>query len=152
MPLGAPHTVWGIARIFTSQPNNTRYRAYGNFKYLLQRAAAVGVLLFLGAHLWLALIHPRMTTGHGETFADISREMRFHTPTLVVYLLGTLGVAFHLANGLQSAAMGWGIVTSRAALKRLEGGILALFVLLLAMAWGAIAALWIAGGAFPPPV
>jgi len=148
----ALHTVWGIGRIFTSQPNNTRYGAYGNLKYALQRVAGIGVLLFVGAHLWLALIHPRMTTGHGEAFADIANEMRHHVPTLVVYILGTLGVAFHLANGLQTAAMGWGLVTSRAALRRLEGLSLALFGLFLAMAWAAIYALWSAGGALSLPL
>jgi succinate dehydrogenase / fumarate reductase cytochrome b subunit len=140
------HTVWGIGRLFTSQPNNTRYRAYANLKYLLQRLAAVGVLLFLGAHLWLAMIHPRLTTGHGEAFADIAHEMRFNPPTLVVYLLGTLGVTYHLANGLQTAAMGWGVATSKAALKRLEWLTIATFLLLLAMAWSVIGALWSAGG------
>src|SRR5271154_805758 len=86
----AIHTVWGIGRLFTTKPNNLTYRTYANLKYLLQRLAAVGVLLFLGAHLWLAMIHPRIPSGHGEAFADIAHEMRFNPPTLVVYLLGTL--------------------------------------------------------------
>ncbi len=143
----AIHTVWGIGRIFTSQPNNTRYRAYGNLKYLLQRVAALGVLLFLGAHLWLAMIHPRLTTGRGEAFADIAHEMRFNPPTLIVYVLGTLGVAYHLANGLQTVAMGWGLVSSKAALKRLEWVVIAVFLLLLGMAWSVVAALWMGGAA-----
>ena len=54
--------------------------------------------------------------------------MHFHTPTLIVYVLGTLGVTFHLANGLQTAAMGWGLVSSKAALKRLEWLVIAVFV------------------------
>ena len=144
VPLGL-HTVWGIGRLFTAQPNNTHYGMYGNLKYLLQRLSAVGVLLFLGAHLWLALIHPRLTTGHGELFADISHEMRFNPPTLIVYVLGTLGVSYHLANGLQTVAMGWGLVSSRQALRRLEGTVLAIFALLLVMSWSAIYALWRAG-------
>jgi succinate dehydrogenase / fumarate reductase cytochrome b subunit len=149
----ALHTVWGIARMFTSRPNNTRYGAYGNLKYALQRVAGVGVLFFVGAHLWLAMIHPRITTGHGEAFTDLANEMRHHLPTLLVYLLGTLGVAFHLANGIQTAAMGWGLVGSRTALRRFEGVSLALFALFLAMSWSVIYALWSAGGslALPPP-
>jgi succinate dehydrogenase / fumarate reductase cytochrome b subunit len=146
----AVHTVWGVGRLFTSRPNNGRYHAYGNLKYLLQRVAGLGVLAFLGAHLWLAMIHPRLSTGRGEAFEDIAREMHFHRPTLVVYLLGTLGVAYHLANGLQTAAMGWGLVTSRAALKRLESVVLVIFFALLAMAWAVIYALYDAGGAFGP--
>ncbi len=81
-------------------------------------------------------------------FSDISHEMRFHTPTLVVYILGTLGVAYHLANGLLTAChAAWGVVTSRAALRRLEGIALVVFALLLLMAWSrGVRALWAAGG------
>jgi succinate dehydrogenase / fumarate reductase cytochrome b subunit len=60
-------------------------------------------------------------------------------------VLGTLGVAYHLANGLHSFAMGWGVVTSRRALKKLEAFVVVVFLLLLAMSWGVIYGLWDAG-------
>lgn len=148
MPL-VLHAIWGIARVFTAQPNNTHYGTYANFKYVLQRLAGIGVLLFVGAHLWLAMLHPRLTTGHGEAFADIAHEMRFNPPTLVVYLLGTLGVSFHLANGLQTAAMTWGLVSSRVALRRTEWLVIGFFFVLLGMSWSVIGALWSAGASFP---
>jgi len=143
----AIHTVWGIGRLATTRPNNLRYPFYGNLKYVLQRLSAIGVLLFLGAHLWLALIKPRMTTGRAEPFADLAQEMHFHTPTLAVYVLGTLGVSYHLANGVQTFCMGWGIASSRRALARLDWIALAIFALLLAMSWAAVYALWAAGAA-----
>ena len=139
------HTIWGIGRLVTVSPNTVRYKFFSNFKYALQRLSAIGVMLFLGAHIWLAFLHPRITTGRAEPFADITHEMHHHLPTLAVYLLGTLGVAYHLANGLQSFAMGWGIVTSRRALKKLDTGVIVVFVILLGMSWGAIYALWEAG-------
>jgi succinate dehydrogenase / fumarate reductase cytochrome b subunit len=145
LPL-AIHTVWGIGRLWTSRPNNLRYGFYGNLKYLLQRVAAVGVLFFLGAHLWLAMLRPRLVEGHAEPFAHIAQEMHFHGPTLVVYLLGTLGVAYHLANGAHTVCFGWGVVSSQEGLRRLEWLAILLFVVLLAMSWGAIYALWLAGG------
>jgi succinate dehydrogenase / fumarate reductase cytochrome b subunit len=148
LPL-AIHTIWGVGRLASSRPNNVRYPFYGNLKYALQRLTAVGVLLFLGAHLWLAFLRPRTIERHPEAFADIAQEMHFHTPTLVVYLLGTLGVAYHLANGLLTACMGWGVVSSRAGLRRLELTAMLVFAVLLAMSWGAIYALW-ASGAAPP--
>jgi len=144
LPL-ALHTVWGIGRLLSARPNNLRYGYYGNLKYALQRLSAVGVLLFLGAHIWLAMLHPRLVEGHAEAFPDIAHEMRHHMPTLTVYVLGTLGVAYHLANGLQTFAMGWGLVTSFRALKRLDAWALLLFAVLLGMSWGAIFALWRAG-------
>jgi succinate dehydrogenase / fumarate reductase cytochrome b subunit len=139
------HAIWGIGRMASSRPNNVRYGFYANLKYLLQRLSAIGVLLFLGAHIWRALLHPRLVEGHAESFADIAQEMHFNVPTLVVYVLGTLGVSYHLANGAQSFCMGWGIVTSQRGLRRLEGATLGFFVLLLLMSWGAIYALWAAG-------
>jgi len=139
------HTVWGIKRLITSRPNNQRYGFYFNLKYLLQRLSAIGVLLFICAHLWLAFIQPRVVHGRPEPFADIAREMAHHGPTLIVYLLGTLGVAFHLANGLYNVAMGWGIATSRGAMKRFERFVIGFFIVLLGMSWGAIYALWQAG-------
>jgi succinate dehydrogenase cytochrome b subunit len=141
----AVHAVWGVGRLASSRPNNVRYGFYANLKYLLQRLSAVGLLLFLGAHLWRALLHPRLVDGHAEAFVDIAQEMHVNRPTLVVYLLGTLAVAYHLANGAQSFCMGWGIVSTQRGLRRLEGAALTLFVLLLVMSWGAIYALYAAG-------
>jgi succinate dehydrogenase / fumarate reductase cytochrome b subunit len=142
LPL-AIHLAWGLARLATTQPNNLRYGTFANLKYALQRLSALGVLLFLGAHLWLAMIRPRLVDGHAEAFADISHEMHFHTPTLVVYLLGTLGVAYHLANGVQSFVMGWGLAVSRRALGKLDLWVVGLFLVLLAMSWGAIYGLYV---------
>lgn len=144
LPLGL-HAVWGVGRLFTAKPNNGRYLYFQNVKYLLQRLAAIGVLLFLGAHVYKAMLAPRLVHGRAETFADIAHEMHHHTPTLVVYVLGILGVAYHLANGVQTFAMGWGIVSSRAALKRLEKWIVLLFLILLGMGWAGVYALWSAG-------
>jgi succinate dehydrogenase / fumarate reductase cytochrome b subunit len=144
VPLGI-HAAWGVARLVSSRPNNLRYRTYANLKYVLQRLSAVGVLLFVGAHLWLALLKPRLIVGRPEAFADLAQEMHFHPPTLVVYVLGTLGVAYHLANGALTSCMTWGVVTSRRGLQRLEWAALTLFVVLLAMAWGGVYALWAAG-------
>jgi succinate dehydrogenase / fumarate reductase cytochrome b subunit len=144
LPLGL-HTVWGVGRLFTTRPNNVQYKYFANLKYIVQRLSAVGLLLFLGAHLWLAFLRPRVTLGHAEAFADITQQMRHHTPTLVVYVLGIAGIAYHLANGLHTFAMGWGLVTSRRALKKLDVAVWLIFAVLLALGFAAIYALWDAG-------
>jgi succinate dehydrogenase / fumarate reductase cytochrome b subunit len=144
LPL-ALHTVWGIGRLVTMKPNNLRYRYFDNVKYTLQRLSAIGLLLFLGAHVWLAFLRPRLATGAPEPFSDITHEMHHHFPTLAVYVLGVLGVSYHLANGVQSFLMGWGVVTSRRALKKLEGATIAGFLVLLGMGLAAVYALWDAG-------
>jgi succinate dehydrogenase / fumarate reductase cytochrome b subunit len=107
------------------------------------------VLAFLGAHIWLAFLHPHLVEGHAEEFRDIAGEMHYHLPTLVVYLLGTLGTSYHLANGIQTFCMGWGILASERSMKRFEPVSILIFLLLLAMSWGVIFALYNAGAAFP---
>ena len=144
------HTGWGVARLFTARPNNARYNNYGNLKYLLQRLSALGALGFIGAHVWKAFLAPRLFNGAPEAFDDIAREMRFHGPTLVVYLLGTLGTTFHLANGIQAFGMAWGIFASERSMRRFEPYVIAIFLLLVGMSWGAIFALYNAGAAFGP--
>jgi succinate dehydrogenase / fumarate reductase cytochrome b subunit len=139
------HTAWGLMRIGQSRPNYPRYRYFANLKYVLQRLSALGLLAFLGAHLWLAFLKPRFQEGRAEPFADIAHEMHFHRPTLVVYILGVLAIAYHLANGLHSAAMGWGLVVTRTALRRLELGAWIVLIAMLGLGWGAIYALWMAG-------
>lgn len=139
------HTVWGIGRLASFRANNVRYPNYDNLKYLLQRLSAIGLLGFVGAHLWLAWFQPRFVEGRPEPFADISHEMAHHTPTLVVYILGVLAVSYHLANGIQGFAMGQGLVASAGALKRLEWVVYLAFIVFLAMGWGAVFALWRAG-------
>lgn len=144
------HTIWGLQRLASARPNNGRYGTYGNFKYALQRLAGIGVLFFLGAHIWLAFLHPRLVEGHGELFSNISQEMHFHTPTLIVYLLGTAGVSYHLANGLQTFFWTWGLAAGRESMKRMDRVALVLFVVLLAMSWGVVYALYTAGEAYGP--
>lgn len=143
------HTIWGITRMLTSRPNNARYNTFPNFKYLLQRITAAGVAAFLGAHIWLAFLRPRIFNGQPETFADLANHMRFHPPTLIVYLLGTLGVAYHLANGLWGFAFSWGMSDKSWGGRMMNAVVIVVFLLLLAMGWGAIYFLW-AQGTEPP--
>ena len=141
------HTVWGIGRMFKSRPA-VGLRWFSNVRYLVQRLSAVGLLLFLGAHLWLAWFQPRFLEGHPETFADISREMHFHGPTLGVYILGVLGIAYHLANGIWSFCMGWGLTVSKSGLAWLERVSLLLFFVFLAIGWAAVYGLYRGGAAY----
>ncbi len=151
LPL-ALHTVWGISRLKSARPNIGSYGFLSNAKYLLQRLSALGLLGFLVAHLVKAWAQPRFVEGHAEGFEHIAAYMRHHTPTTIVYLLGTLAVSYHLANGLATFAMGWGIVSSRAALKKTDVLSYVLFVIFLGMSWGAVYGLWMQGAAFPAPV
>jgi succinate dehydrogenase / fumarate reductase cytochrome b subunit len=144
------HTVWGIVRMARSKPN-VKLTWLGNVRYVIQRLSAVGLLFFLGAHLYLAWFEPRFLHGRPEPFAEIAREMHFHGPTLAVYILGVLAIAYHLANGLWSfLSMGWGLTVSRSGIAWMERMALLLFFVLLAIGWGAVYGLYAGGANYPP--
>jgi succinate dehydrogenase / fumarate reductase cytochrome b subunit len=145
------HTIWGVVRMLRSRPKPLQ-SGFSNLRYVLQRLSAIGLLLFLGAHLYLAWFEPRFLQGRPEPFAEISREMRFHMPTLTVYILGVVGIAYHLANGLWSfMTMGWGITVSKSGIRWMERVSIVLFVVLLAIGWAAIYGLYRGGEAYGPP-
>src|SRR5919201_1787309 len=107
---------------------------------------ALTMTLVIGALLWLAWIHPRFVEGRPEPFSDISHEMHHHTPTLIVYVLGILAIAYHLANGVWSfSTMGWGLAVSKRAQAWLERVAGVVFLALLAVGWASIYALYKAG-------
>lgn len=144
------HAIWGIQRAFSMRPNNLRYNTYENLKYFVQRLAGIGALLFLGAHIFMAMIRPRLLLGHPEKFTDIAREMRFNEPTLLVYVLGSLAVTYHLANGLSTFLWSWGIVATDPKQRRFDVVFWIAFLLLTAMAYGSIFALYRAGSVLGP--
>jgi succinate dehydrogenase / fumarate reductase cytochrome b subunit len=142
------HTIWGIGRMFKSRPAVSN-RGFSNIRYMVQRLSAIGLLLFLGAHLWLAWFEPRFIEGRPEPFEEIAREMHFHMPTLAVYILGVLAIAYHLANGLWSfLSMGWGLTVSKSALSWMEKVSLLFFFVLLVIGWAAVYGLYSGGAAY----
>lgn len=137
------HTISGLIEITHARPNNVAYNFFDNLKYVLMRASALGVLLFLGAHVVKARILPAMNQCEGvdckvlasgattESWLGMQHAFSEEPITLVVYALGCLGISFHLANGYYTAAMRWGLVVSDAGRRRMtyvSAGILVVLV------------------------
>lgn len=148
--LGLPilaHTIIGLVELFRSRPNNAAYGYFDNLKYLLQRISAIGLALFIGAHVWLARIRPSITpdeytVGGHETWAGMHHaynETVGGLPiTLIVYALGLLGVSYHLANGVYTFGIRWGLAISPAGRARMQWLSGVLFVVLLGMSYAAV--------------
>ena len=141
--LGIPlvvHTVLGFVEIGRGRPNNVRYGFLDNLRYLLQRVSAIGLALFIGAHVYKARLAPDpqyAVNGH-ESFAGM-REGLTEPITFIIYVLGMLGIAYHLANGLQTAATRLGLVVSDGGRKRMTWVSAGVMVLLLGMSGLSIA-------------
>ena len=132
------HTVYGVWIILTGQPNVGRYTYAKNVFYTLQRASAIIILLFMIFHVfslkygWFGA--SLMFDPHRAT-ATVGRHMdeAWWIVPWVVYPLGILASCYHLANGLWTAAITWGLTISAGAQRRWGyacGGIFALTLIL----------------------
>lgn len=134
------HTLVGIVIAYTAAPNAQQYRYGGNIRYTLQRATAYIALVFIVYHLyhmhWLGNPIPGggnfklhadgAATGAATTAAAIQRAW-WIAPA---YAIGVIATVFHLANGLWTALITWGI-TIRPKTQRISGYICAGFGIVL---------------------
>ena len=130
------HGIYGLFLMKRSRPNLVRFRYFQNLKYVFQRLSGIGLLLFIPAHIYKTRLEPYFE-GTVLDFHHMTEGL--HEPlTLVVYLLGVLGVAYHLGNGIWQFFIGWGIVTTEKAMRRVEVVSMIFFLILLGMGYGAI--------------
>jgi succinate dehydrogenase / fumarate reductase cytochrome b subunit len=122
------HAGLGIWITLRGRQNLAAYPLFGNLRYLLQRLSGIGVLLFVGAHVYMTRLKPWLG-GFPMNFEHMREGM--HEPiTLAVYALGLLGTAYHLANGIWTFSITWGLTTTPAAQRRLSTATMVLFVVL----------------------
>lgn len=116
------HGIYGLFITKDARINLNQYRLFGNLTYLLQRLSGVGLLLFIAAHVWNARLMP-MIAGSTKVWEHVHEGFSYaHSGmmsfvTISVYILGTAGAAFHLANGLWLFAIRWGLVTGETKMK-----------------------------------
>jgi len=118
------HAVLGVLYVFTAEPNNTTYRYGANWRYTLMRISGIVALIFIFVHL--------STTrwgwsywGYLDTPFDVEHPAESTAAAVQVYwwmpwfyLLGVVASVYHLANGLWTAAITWGLTISRTAQQR----------------------------------
>jgi succinate dehydrogenase / fumarate reductase cytochrome b subunit len=136
------HGLFGLIILFRGSVNLGRYPYRGNIRYLLQRATGLLVFAFLFYHLWQmhwlgkpfggALFvgsDPNTPLVAASSAADAIRSSAL---SIAVYLLGLVSAVFHLANGLWTALITWGITIGPRSQKR-SGYCCAAFGLLLGL-------------------
>jgi succinate dehydrogenase cytochrome b subunit len=106
------HAGYGLVIVNQGRPELRRYPYPRHWLYWLQRVSGVGILAFL-------LVHVGLTRVQGMFEPAIRADLYGHIQALLsqpwmfsVYLAGLLLSVFHLANGLWSMAIVWGLTTS----------------------------------------
>jgi succinate dehydrogenase / fumarate reductase, cytochrome b subunit len=125
------HAGYGLVISIQMRPALMRYPYSRNWLYWMQRISGIGILLFL-------LLHVGMTRIQGMWDPSITDDLFAHMQALLtqpwmlgIYVFGLLLSVFHLANGLASMAIVWGLTTSVRA-QRLFGWVCVLIGILLA--------------------
>jgi len=140
------HALVGWVIISGAMPNVGSYPYVGNVRYTLQRATGILAFFFIIAHV----IHMHRVLGGPFAGLGGARFDHEHAASTagaalqplwlqVFYAVGVLATVFHLANGIWTLGITWGIWTSRAAQRR-ANYVSVVFGLLLAVV--GLSALW----------
>ena len=144
------HAIVGVIIIRGGLPNSSSYPFARNVRYTLQRASGMIAFLFIVWHVFQ--LHGWF---HFESWLEVAKPLggaQFHPYAAassvgsalqgvlvqVLYAVGILSCVFHLANGIWTMGITWGVWTSRAAQKRADVACGIFGVLLAAVGLGAL--------------
>ena len=104
------HAVLGVYIVFAIPRNNVRqYGFFRNWMFLLQRISGIITLIFIVWHVW----DTRVQVALGTELNYSLMEGILASPFMFwVYIIGVLATVFHLANGLWSFCVSFGIIQS----------------------------------------
>ncbi|MGL4511510.1 MAG: succinate dehydrogenase cytochrome b558 subunit [Lacipirellulaceae bacterium] len=124
------HALVGVWIIQSGLPNTNLYGYGANIRYTLQRASGMLAMVFIFYHVfhmhgwfhfdwWLAIAEPLGGAEFRPFNAPTTAGAALQNPVIVAfYALGVLASVFHLANGLWTMGITWGVWTSPAAQKK----------------------------------
>lgn len=103
------HAFYGVYIAFTAKNNVQRYGTFRNWMFLLQRVTGVFLVVFIAWHIYETRIQKALGA---EVNYDMMANILSNPFMLAFYIAGVLSATFHLANGLWSFAVTWGIAQS----------------------------------------
>lgn len=122
LPL-AFHAIYGVWIAMRGSANAGAYPFTRNWMYVLQRVSGIVILAFVVGHLWEFRVQKWL---FGMSTAAFYPKLEAHlsstqwgVPWIAIgYLLGIAASVFHLANGLVTSCIAWGITIGRAGQRR----------------------------------
>jgi succinate dehydrogenase / fumarate reductase cytochrome b subunit len=136
------HSIVGFQIIFTGQGNAQHYRHGGNIRYSLQRYTGVIAFVFILYHVWhmhwfgggLGGGSFRLHNESGGPAAAITTAEAIKAAWWIapLYAIGILACVYHLANGVWTSLITWGI-TVRPRSQQVAGYVCAAFGVVLSV-------------------
>lgn len=103
------HAFYGVYIAFTAKNNVQRYGTFRNWMFMLQRITGVFLVVFIAWHIYETRIQKALGA---EVNFNMMEEILSNPFMLAFYIAGVLAATFHLANGLWSFAVTWGLAQS----------------------------------------
>jgi succinate dehydrogenase / fumarate reductase cytochrome b subunit len=123
------HGVYGLFITGTARPNVVTNRYVRNWMYFLQRVTGVILFAFVIFHLWTT----RFVDIRNHEEVDLFRLMESSVANpwiYAFYVLGIVSATFHLANGIWSFSIVWGLTVGPRAQRRMMWVSAAVFLVL----------------------
>ena len=123
------HAILGIAYTLQGKSNTSSYKYEKNYRYTLQRVTGIIALIFIFLHVatlrwrwnlggWFTPFYAHGPNGEPLVTATTAYALQASWLVSAFYLVGALGVVYHWANGLWTAAITWGITISEKGQQR----------------------------------
>jgi succinate dehydrogenase / fumarate reductase cytochrome b subunit len=125
------HAVVGVWIVAEGLPNPHQYPLGSNYRYTLQRATGIIAFFFIMLHvfhmhgwfhnsLWVNAVVNPFGGGQFKPYnATSTGGLALQSTVMVaIYIVGVLACIFHLANGIWTMGITWGVWTSERAQRR----------------------------------
>jgi len=125
------HAILGFVIVGGGMPNSNQYRYGPNYRYTLQRGTGMVAFVFIMVHVfhmhgwfhadvWLENVVKPFGGGQFRPYnAASTAGLALQSWAMVAfYLVGVLSCVYHLANGMWTMGITWGVWTSPAAQAR----------------------------------
>jgi succinate dehydrogenase / fumarate reductase cytochrome b subunit len=145
------HGVIGLFITAEMLPNNASYGYTSNFRYTMQRVTGLIAFAFIAYHVfhmhgwfhaewWHENVSGRLGGANFRPYnAASSAALALQSPiALLIYVVGVLACVYHLANGLWSMGVTWGLWTTPNAMRRALTGCAAFGILLAVVSMGSL--------------
>jgi len=123
------HGIYGLFVTGTARPNVTTNPYVRNWMYFLQRVTGIILFAFVIFHLWTT----RLVNLQDHESVDLYRLVQdsVRSPWIYAfYVLGIVSATFHLANGIWSFSIVWGLTVGPKAQRRMMWVSAAVFLIL----------------------
>jgi succinate dehydrogenase / fumarate reductase, cytochrome b subunit len=146
------HAVYGVLIVRGGAPNSSTYKYTSNVRYTLQRATGMIAFVFIFWHVfhmhgWFhsegwerSVAHPlygAMFKAYNAT-STAAAAMQISLIVPILYAIGVLSCVFHLANGIWTFGITWGIWVTPASQRWATTACLVFGLLLAAVSMGAL--------------